>query len=81
MQIWVLWLWYLKQYIVLPIVLAFSPKGSFPNLKIVAVCLNNQGTYVDDRFHDLVAQNLLVNFQFCHSYCTSIYVLVRMLEL
>jgi len=46
------------EYIVLPIVLAFLAKGSFPKLKIVAVCLNNQGTYVDDR-PDLVAQNLL----------------------
>ena len=43
----------------LPIGLEFSANGSFPKLKVVAVCLNNHGTYVDDRPPDLVAQNLL----------------------
>ena len=59
MQIWIWWLWNFKtEYIVLPIVFTISANGSFPTLKIVAVCLNNHGTYVDDR-PNLVAQNLL----------------------
>jgi hypothetical protein len=74
-QIVICWLWCFKtEYIVLPIVLAFSANGSFQKLKIVAVCLNNQGTYVNDRLHDLGAQYLLWDrvgeFSVLPSFCT-----------